>query len=96
MDRMPTNPEVLEDYGFNRCAFPEKSMLLGSYQGLTMLPRWSYVITQELHQQRLSGDLVEAIIKAYEERSQKGARVGYFPLFLKNRYILAGRPGRKG
>jgi hypothetical protein len=93
---MSTDPEFLEDYGFNRCAFPEKSILLGSCQGLTMLPRWSYVITQELHQQRLSGDLVEAIIKVYEEGSQKGARIGYFPWFLKNRYILAGLLGRKG
>jgi hypothetical protein len=96
MDRLPTDPEVLEDYGSDRCAFPEKSMLLGLYQGLTMLPRWLHVITQELHPQSLGGDLVEAIIKAYEKGSQKGARGGHIPWFLKNRYILAGLPGRKG
>jgi hypothetical protein len=74
MDRLPTDPEVLEDYGLDRCAFPEKSMLLGLYQGLTMLPYWSYLITQELHQQSLSGDLVEAIIKAMR-RAVKRERV---------------------
>jgi hypothetical protein len=95
-DVMPSDPAVLEDYGFNRCSYPEKTQLLGLYQGLTLMSRWMRPTALELHEERLRGNLVERIITTFEKIKDKDARGGYFPWFLKNRYILAGLPGQKG
>ena len=93
---MPSDPAVLEDYGFNRCSFPEKTELLGLYQGLAIMGQWMAPTALELHKERLRGNLVGAIITTFEKIKDKDARGEYFPWFLKNRYILAGLPGQKG
>ncbi|KAK3046078.1 hypothetical protein LTR09_012416 [Extremus antarcticus] len=83
MDEMPVDPDVLEDYGFKQLtAMPERSKLLGLYQGLLYLE----VTAEELHDWRLTGVLVDRIIDTYARLPYEEG--GYFPWFMQKRHNI--------
>jgi hypothetical protein len=71
-------------------------MLLGLCRGLILMSEWERPAALELHIECLRSNLVERIMKAFERRARQGSCGGYFPWFLKNKYILSGLPGQKG
>ncbi|KAF4331590.1 hypothetical protein FBEOM_14658 [Fusarium beomiforme] len=87
-DTVPTDPQVRQDYWFDRCQTShEESHLLGLFIGL--LRHSPYRITREvLHEWRLEPGgntyLVKKIAEKFEELPQ-GSRGGYFPWFMRHR-----------
>ncbi|CEI63762.1 unnamed protein product [Fusarium venenatum] len=87
-DTIPTDPQVLEDYWFDRCHNRrEQSHLLGLFQGLLLYPP-DNVTRETLHQWRSDpgGDtyLAAKIVENFE-KIPKSSAGSYFPWFLKHR-----------
>ncbi|SMR61076.1 unnamed protein product [Zymoseptoria tritici ST99CH_1E4] len=83
-DKIPKDPDVLRDFGFARLlSSPERSKLLGLYQGLQMLD----IRADELHNWQLSGMLADQIIEAFEKIPVK-SRGDYFPWFIENKHLI--------
>ncbi|SMY30106.1 unnamed protein product [Zymoseptoria tritici ST99CH_1A5] len=83
-DKIPKDPDVLADFGFQRLlTFPDQSKLLGLYKGLMYLD----VQAEELHKWRISGRLADRIIETFE-RLPPRSRGGYFPWFVENRPLI--------
>lgn len=89
-DLIPTEPQVLEDFGFNRVHGPDTTMLFGLYRGFLVLmepaPR-----PRDVDMWRKEGTLV-AHIKAIYERLPESSRGGYYPWFLEHQWVLDGSP----
>ncbi|KAF2498689.1 hypothetical protein BU16DRAFT_481792 [Lophium mytilinum] len=84
-DVLPTDADVLEDFGFNHLpSFADQSNLMGLYKGLYLSDK---VTEEDLHNWRTEGTLV-ANIKAFFFRIPEAYRGGYFPWFLEHTHIL--------
>lgn len=84
-DRIPEDPETREDYGFHRCQNGyEKPHLLGLYAGLFKVFE---VKSDQVHEWRLGGILPEKIVELFSTLPE-GSRGGYYPWFLRHKYIL--------
>lgn len=85
-DRLPSDADILLDYGFARAQVPlSRNFLLGLFQGLI---KYGDIDPRTIHQQRLAGTLIDNI-KAHYEAIPVNARGGYYPWFLKNQHLLA-------
>ncbi|KAK7698525.1 hypothetical protein SLS57_012524 [Botryosphaeria dothidea] len=84
-DEMPQDPDVLEDFGFNRLQPMDQRKLLGLYIGLNYLK----VTSEELHGWRLSGTMVDNIVEKFSEIPEKN-RGGYYPWFLEHKDHIFG------
>lgn len=90
-DEMPQDPDVLEDFGFNRLQPTGQRKLLGLYIGLNYLK----VTSEELHGWRLSGTMVDNIVEKFSEIPEKN-RGGYYPWFLKHKDLIFGPASSPG
>lgn len=82
---MPTDEDVLEDFGFNHViSGKDKSYLLGLYQGLCLSDKFS---AEDIHEWRVGGKLAKKI-KEYYYGIPESHRGRYFPWFLQNSHIL--------
>jgi len=78
---LPEDPQTLEDFGFSQLpSFPDRSNLLGLYQGLLRLD----IPSQTVHRWQVEKSLEKNIIKAFS-RLPEASRGGYFPWFLRNK-----------
>ncbi|KAI1501064.1 hypothetical protein F5X99DRAFT_383772 [Biscogniauxia marginata] len=85
-DDYPDDPDVLEDFGFNRCkTHYEKTNLLGVYIGLF---KFLDVQPDEVDVWRRENSLLKNITRLYEEIPEV-ARGGYFPWLLRNPHVLS-------
>ena len=86
-DRIPDDPQTMEDYGFTRCeAQMQQSHLLGLYIGLI---NHLEVSSKELDTWRRDGSLVDNIIRMFNTIPECN-RGKYFPWFLKHKEMLFG------
>lgn len=86
-DLLPQDPEVREDYGFQRCKNThEETKLFGLYIGIF---KYHDISSEELHRWRTEGILVEKIIEVFSKLPE-GSRGGYYPWFLCNRHVIEG------
>ena len=86
-DRLPSNPQVEEDFGFHRLyKFPDKMKLLGLYKGL-----YDYhdVSEETLHEWQVSKTVIENIIVTFS-KIPEACRGDYYPWFLEHQYVLDG------
>lgn len=84
-DFLPEDPQVREDYGFQRCRNrSEATNLFGLYIGII---KYHNISSEELHHWRTEGILVDKIVEVFS-KIPEGSRGGYYPWFLRNRYIL--------
>ncbi|KAF2709074.1 hypothetical protein K504DRAFT_380044 [Pleomassaria siparia CBS 279.74] len=84
-DLMPSEEDVLEDFGFNNAlSYTDKTCLLGVYRGLFLSEQFS---VEEIHEWRVAGILADKI-KEFFYRIPERSRGGYFPWLLKNLYVL--------
>jgi len=78
---LPEDPQTLEDFGFSQLpSLPDRSNLLGLYQGLLRLD----VPSQTVHRWQVEKSLEKNIIKAFSSLPET-SRGGYFPWFLQNK-----------
>lgn len=83
-NEIPEDAEVAEHFGFHRFPlFPDKSKLLGLYQGLFHLD----VSPDQLHSWRSEGSLVKNIIETFSKLPERH-RGAFFPWFLEHQYCL--------
>jgi hypothetical protein len=69
-DRMPDDPDVLENFGFqNLPSYHDRTKLLGLYKGLT---RYLEVTAEELNLWQQEKSLITNIIRVYSEASSFG------------------------
>ena len=86
-DLLPEDPQVREDYGFQRCRNrSEETNLFGLYVGII---KYHNISSEELHRWRTEGILVDKIVEVFS-KIPEGSRGGYYPWFLRNRHILEG------
>lgn len=86
-DLLPEDPQVREDYGFQRCRNrSEETNLFGLYVGII---KYHDISSEELHRWRTEGILVDKIVEVFS-KIPEGSRGGYYPWFLRNRHILEG------
>lgn len=84
-DRIPEDPQVREDYGFERCKKrQDESRLCGLYTGLL---KYNNVKAEELHRWKTAGVLAEKTIEVFSKIPEH-CRGGYYKWFLDNRYVL--------
>jgi hypothetical protein len=84
-DRMPDDPDVLENFGFqNLPSYHDRTKLLGLYQGLV---RYLEVTAEELNLWQQEKSLITNITRVHSETSSFGEGI-YFPWFLQNTHIL--------
>lgn len=87
MGRLPEDPQVREDYGFERCRNrSEETNLFGLYIGVI---RYNGTSREEVHRWFTDGVLAEKIIEQFSEIPER-ARGGYYKWFLRHRYVLPG------
>ncbi|KAI0853036.1 hypothetical protein F5Y00DRAFT_130748 [Daldinia vernicosa] len=85
-DRMPDDPEVLDDFGFNRCKTrDEQSHLLGVYIGLF---KYFDVPSETVDGWRRNGILLDQIAQAFNKIPEE-SRGKYFPWLLRNTHLLS-------
>ncbi|KAF4545873.1 uncharacterized protein LTHEOB_4525 [Lasiodiplodia theobromae] len=82
-DKMPEDPDVLSDFGFKNLMTPDRSKLMGLYQGLEYLG----ISAEELHEWQQSGCLVDRIQRTYLKIPER-SRGGYFPWFMENHHEI--------
>jgi hypothetical protein len=87
-DELPTDPQVRQDYWFDRCQNKnEESYLGGVFAGLVHYHH-NHITREELHQWRSDPGgnpyLVANIVEKFEELPEN-SRGGYFPWFLRQR-----------
>ncbi|CAG8785699.1 24519_t:CDS:2, partial [Dentiscutata erythropus] len=83
-DRMPTNPAVLYEYGFDNCkSSQDRTMLLGMYIGLIKI----ICSASQVHSWWENVELSLKIKKAYDDG---GYTSEYYNWFLRNEHILQG------
>ncbi|KAI1466230.1 uncharacterized protein F4812DRAFT_452090 [Daldinia caldariorum] len=88
-DEMPEDPDVLEDFGFNRCKTrDEQSHLLGVYIGLFV---YRDISSETVDAWRKGGALMSQITEEYNKIPEV-SRGKYFPWLLRNAHILS--PGK--
>ena len=97
-DTIPTDPQVLGDYWFDRCHNAnEKSHLLGLFAGLLSYHP-DHISRETLHQWRSEPGgnpyLVAQIVVKFEELP-KGSAGGYFPWFLRHRKRFEAAEGHE-
>jgi hypothetical protein len=84
-DRMPDDPDVLENFGFqNLVSYNDRTNLLGLYIGLL---KYLEITADELNLWQKEKSLVTNIIRVYSEATTFTGGA-YFPWFLKNTHIL--------
>ncbi|KAL3452038.1 hypothetical protein BJX65DRAFT_303752 [Aspergillus insuetus] len=84
-NRVPDDPQTLDDYGFSRCEmWNQRSHLLGLYTGLLNVLQ---VSPRTLDKWRRDRSLVKNIIARFE-RLPPDNRGAYFPWFLKHTELL--------
>lgn len=84
-DRIPTDPTVLEDFGYSTLSHSgDHSDLLGLYQGLFVNLG---VASDEVHDWQVKGTLRQEITKHYEVLP-KESRGGYYPWILNHECLF--------
>ncbi|KAI1386036.1 uncharacterized protein F4822DRAFT_360825 [Hypoxylon trugodes] len=84
-DRLPEDPEVLEEFGFNRCkTMYERTHLFGLYIGLFI---HLDVPSERVDAWRRDKSLLQNIAREYEKIPET-SRGKYFPWVLRNKHIL--------
>ncbi|KAJ3531276.1 hypothetical protein NM688_g7596 [Phlebia brevispora] len=90
-DLLPTNPELLEDYGFNRLFNSRDSfMLFGLYKGLWQLHP-DGLEPSTVDKWLREGSLVQKIKETFE-RLPPDYRGEYYKWFLEHQWVLDGSP----